>query len=182
MGLLREYIENNKSLSQFREIIHTKKLTTILSLWRSNVGGKMEKTLGVLIKAITAKTIATRFRSNVSEGWWSEVCEGRLGLKNFPQQQWVKEYIDHRKVRGRLPGFEHLGLIFPTSTCYRRLLGFAYITSYAEHFCDRKCTYSKVFPWPIMNVCHCISIPLYWMCALDFPSFIMDICRNVSLV
>ena len=43
--------QNNKSLSQFEEIIHTKKLTTILTLWGSNVRSKMKKTLGVFTKS-----------------------------------------------------------------------------------------------------------------------------------
>ena len=116
-GLLNKYIENNKSLSQFQETIHTKKLTTILALWRSNVSGKME-TLGVFYK----KPSLQKHLQPDSEAMLWKVdeakcfCEGRLGSKYFPQ--WQRYQGVCRSPKGRLPGFEYIGLIFPTSTCY----------------------------------------------------------------
>ena len=104
-------------------------------------------------------------------------CEGRLG--QYHNSSDAKEYVNHRKVDY---------LVLNTSDYFFRPVHVtddvwgSHITSYAEPFFDLKCIYAKVFPGPIMNVYHCISIPLYWMCALDFRSFIMEICVNVSLV
>ena len=49
-------------------------------------------------------------------------------------------------------------------------------------FFDLRSIYAKVLPWSIMDVYQSISIPLYWICGLVFPSSIMDICLNVFLV